>query len=148
MTKDKTQIEILDSRRLAVRIGLLAMVLLALVFGWFAVRWQFGDMLADLTAASDPNAKEIAALAIRFAPADPTAHWLLASARKDTFTPEAISERNRHGRLLSGVASQAGMFRLSRLQRNGFPRIGTGVERNARHSDLPRTDERAAGICG
>ncbi|MGI8786615.1 MAG: carbohydrate binding domain-containing protein [Pyrinomonadaceae bacterium] len=92
MTRNENQIEILDSRRLPVRIGLLVVVLLALLFGWFAARWQLGDMLAELTGANDPNAQEIAALAVRFAPADPTANWLLATAKKEDFTPETISE--------------------------------------------------------
>lgn len=93
--KDQTQIEVLDASRTSVRIGLAAMILLALVFGWFAVRWQLGDMLAELTGTTDPNAKEIAALAVSFAPADPMANWLLAGTKKANFTPEIISETAR-----------------------------------------------------
>ncbi|MBA3785595.1 MAG: hypothetical protein H0X15_08685, partial [Acidobacteria bacterium] len=44
MTASKNQIEILDSRRLPVRLGLAAAILLVFVFGWFAVRWQLGNM--------------------------------------------------------------------------------------------------------
>lgn len=95
MDKDHAQIEILDSRRPLFRFGLAVMILLALVFGWFAVRWQLGDMLAELTGATDPNAKEIAALAVNFAPADPMANWLLAKTKKDSFTPEALSDAAR-----------------------------------------------------
>ncbi len=91
MTKDKVQIEILDSRRLPVRVGLVFLILIALVFGWFAVRWQLGNMLAELTSPNDPNAKEIAALALRLSPGDPMANWLLAGTKKNVFTPEAIS---------------------------------------------------------
>ncbi len=91
-TSDEIQIEILDSRRLPVRVGLAAAIVLVLVFGWFAVRWQLGNMLAELTNATDPNAKEIAALAVNLAPADPLANWLVAGTKKNTFTPEMISE--------------------------------------------------------
>lgn len=73
-----------------VRVGLVALVLLALVFGWFAVRWQLGNMLAELTAPNDPNVKEIAALAVRLSPSDPMTNWLTAGTRKNVFTPEAI----------------------------------------------------------
>ncbi len=83
--KSATQIEFLDARRMPVRVGLAAAILFALVFGWFAARWQLGNMLADLTGATDPNAKEIAALAVSFAPADPAANWLFVSAKKDDF---------------------------------------------------------------
>lgn len=91
MTTDKSQIVTLDSRRLPIRIGLLALVLMAFIFGWFAVRWQVGNMLAELTAPTDPNVKEIAALALRLSPGDPMTNWLVASARKNTFTTEAIA---------------------------------------------------------
>ena len=91
MTKDNVNIEILDSRRLPVRIGLAVAVIGVLVFGWFAVRWQLGNMLADLTSPNDRSAKEIAALAVDFAPGDPTARWLAATIQKDVFTPEAIA---------------------------------------------------------
>lgn len=92
MTEHKTQIAILDSRSLPVRVGLAAVVVFALILGWFAVRWQLGDMLAELTGANDPNAKEIAELAANLAPADPRANWLVAGTKKQTFTSEAITD--------------------------------------------------------
>jgi hypothetical protein len=92
MATDQNQIEILDSRKLSVRLGLVAAIIFVLVFAWFAVRWQFGNMLADLTTANDPNGKEIAALAVNLAPSDPLTNWLVASTKKDTFTADVISE--------------------------------------------------------
>ena len=86
----QTQIEFLDSRRMPVRIGLFVMLLIAIVFGWFAIRWQLGNMLAELTTPADPNAKDIAHLAQSFAPGDPLPTWLVASTEKDVFTPEKI----------------------------------------------------------
>jgi tetratricopeptide (TPR) repeat protein len=85
------QIAILDSRSLPVRIVLVLAIISAIAFGWFAARWQLGNMLASLTSSNDPNSKEIAALAARLSPRDPLTSWLLASIRKDTFTPEAIA---------------------------------------------------------
>ncbi|MCY7375061.1 MAG: carbohydrate binding domain-containing protein [Pyrinomonadaceae bacterium] len=87
---DSIQIEILDVRQTSVRVGLALAIIAVLVFGWFAVRWQLGNMLADLTAPNDPNAKNIAALAVGFAPNDPTTRWLAAASRKNIFTTEAI----------------------------------------------------------
>ena len=89
--KNLQQIAVLDSRRLPVRIGLIALILVALIFGWFAVRWQLGNMLAELTEPNEPNAKEIAALAVSLSPNDPMANWLLAGTRRNIFTSEAIS---------------------------------------------------------
>jgi tetratricopeptide (TPR) repeat protein len=91
MTKDKNQIEILDSRRWSVRAALVTLVLFGLVFGWFAVRWQIGSMLAELTAPSDPNAREIAAIALSLSPGDPMANWLAAGTRKNNFAPDVIT---------------------------------------------------------
>jgi tetratricopeptide (TPR) repeat protein len=91
MTRDNVNIEILDSRRLPVRVGLAVAFVSVLIFGWFAVHWQLGNMLGDLTSPSDRNAKEIADLAVDLAPSDPTARWLAATVQKDVFTPEAIA---------------------------------------------------------
>ena len=91
MTKEKTQIQILDSRRLPVRLALIGLIIVALAFGWFAVRWQLGNMLADLTTPNDPNARGIAAFALSLSPNDPTANWLFAGTTKNVFTPEGIS---------------------------------------------------------
>lgn len=86
----QSQIEFLDSRRLPVRIGLLVMIGAAIVFGWFAIRWQVGNMLAELTLPTEPNAKDIGQIAQSLAPGDPLATWLAASTEKDIFTPEEI----------------------------------------------------------
>ena len=84
------QIEILDARQTSVRVGLAAAVIGVLIFGWFAVRWQLGNMLADLTVPSEANAKEIGDLAVKLAPNDPTTRWLAAASQKNVFTTEAI----------------------------------------------------------
>lgn len=86
------EIKILDSRNVKTRIVLIAMIILALAFGWFSIRWQLGNMLAELTSPSEPNAKEIAATAVRLAPRDPLTGWFRASAEKNVFTPEKIDE--------------------------------------------------------
>lgn len=93
--KGESQITILDARQSSVRIGLALAILLALVFGWFAARWQLGNMLADLTNQNDANAKEIAAFAVRLAPADPLANWLSANTKKNTFSPDIVAETAR-----------------------------------------------------
>ena len=83
---NQTQIKIVDTRRLPVRIGLAAMILFAIVFGWFAVRWQLGNMMAELTLPSDPNAREIAALSKSLAPSDSLTSWLTANTKKGILT--------------------------------------------------------------
>lgn len=89
---DEIGIKIIDARQTVVRVSLAFAIVAALIFGWFAIRWQLGDMLADLTSPSDPNVKSISDLAVSFAPNDPTTRWLVASSQKNVFTTEAIEQ--------------------------------------------------------
>ncbi len=74
----------ITSRTLRARAIIAVVAVLMLVLGWFAVRWQIGNLLADLTDTADPNAAEIS-LAVRgLAPSDPMAWRLAASATYDT----------------------------------------------------------------
>lgn len=91
MANDKGQIEVIDSNSLTVRIILVAAVLCALVFGWFAVRWQLGNMLATLTTSADQNADQIAEYAVNLAPGDPEPNWLLAQTKREVFSPDETS---------------------------------------------------------
>ena len=91
MPKDKGQIAVLDSRITKVRIIIVAAVCCALVFGWFAVRWQFGNLLGTLTTSSDTNAEEIAEFAAKLAPGDPESNWLLAETKKELFSNDDYS---------------------------------------------------------
>lgn len=85
MTEDLT---ILDSKNATARVVLIAVAIFVLVFGWFAVRWQFGNLFADLARADDPNAMEIADLSVTMAPSDPLTNWLKATLEKNNSTPE------------------------------------------------------------
>lgn len=76
---NQSQIEILDARRLSVRLAIAAAVVVALAFGWFAIRWQLGNMLAEHTTPTDAGAKNTARIAADFAPRDPLAKWLLVN---------------------------------------------------------------------
>ena len=71
---------VIDSKNLKSGGLLAAVIVVALVFGWFSVRWQLGNLLGTLTQPSDPNVSEIADVAIGLAPADPHAHSLKAAA--------------------------------------------------------------------
>ncbi len=79
MTND--QIKILDSRKMSVRVGLIAAIIFAIVFGWLAIRWQLGNMLGELTLPTEQNAEDAARLAVNFAPHDPLANWLFANTK-------------------------------------------------------------------
>ena len=84
MTEKTEQFKVFDSRQMPVRIGIIIAVILVLIFGWLAIRWQLGNMLAELASPSDANAKEIARLAVKLAPDDALSNWLLADLTKDS----------------------------------------------------------------
>jgi tetratricopeptide (TPR) repeat protein len=86
------QIKIIEIKDWKGRLVLVAIVFVVLVFGWFAVRWQLGNMLAALTPTNDPNAKAIADFARASSPRDPITNWFKASVEKDDFTPESLAK--------------------------------------------------------
>ena len=61
------------------RFILIAAVIIAFVFGWFAIKWQLGNMMASLTLPDNVAASQAAEFAMDLAPSDPTGRWLRAS---------------------------------------------------------------------
>ncbi|MGI8812949.1 MAG: carbohydrate binding domain-containing protein [Pyrinomonadaceae bacterium] len=70
-------------------------VLATLVFAFYAISWQTGNMLAELTLPSQPDARDVSNLAVKLAPSDPSTRWLAAANEKETFTPESIETSTR-----------------------------------------------------
>jgi len=81
---------VLDSKNTKGRLLVIAALAVALVFAWFAVRWQLGNMFASLTPPNQPNAHEVAVLAQGMAPSDAMPMWLLATIEKENFSPESL----------------------------------------------------------
>lgn len=79
-------LNIINARTAVGRLIIAAAVLTALVFGFFAVKWQLGNAFAELTLPTQPNAEQIAAIAHSLAPADPMPLWLLATKAKEDFS--------------------------------------------------------------
>lgn len=83
-------INIIESKNTKTRIILASAIVFALVFGWFAVTRQLGNMLAELTSPNAANAAQTADIAVGFAPRDPLANWFAASVGKNVSTPERV----------------------------------------------------------
>ena len=77
-----------SSKQRNARIIIVAAVVVALLFGWVAIRRQLGNMFAEMTSANDPTASDVADLARSMAPSDPLGMWLKASLERSVFTPE------------------------------------------------------------
>ena len=78
----------IDSRNIRSRLVLVGAVIFAVVFCWFAIRWQVGSMIADLTTSDKPDAISAAELAFNLAPANPVAKWLRASLEMNDPAPD------------------------------------------------------------
>ena len=83
---------ILPSKNRNARLLAAGLVLAALLFAWFSVRWQLGSMLAGLTSPSQPDAEQIAVLSKRLAPGDPKPAWLAATTEKGNFSAESLEK--------------------------------------------------------
>ena len=91
MQKDAPNQFIVFSRNNAWGKVLAVVVALATAFcAWYAVRWQIGNMLAELTSPSQANSDNVASLAVSLAPNDPMTRWLVAAKEKEKFNPESI----------------------------------------------------------
>ncbi|CAN5298411.1 hypothetical protein BH20ACI1_BH20ACI1_08940 [soil metagenome] len=134
MANDKGQIEVLDSRSLKVRIIIGAAILCALVFGWFAVRWQLGNMLATLTTSADQNAEQIAEYAVNLAPSDPEPNWLLAETKREVFSPDETS---------STINSYKKIVKLSPFDFRWWIELGRGFEQMDNYDEAEKAYLRA-----
>ena len=86
---EKNNSEIVIGTRSAFGGGMAAaLILVTLLFAWFSIRWQLGNMIGSLTPANDPRAAEAADAAVSLAPGDPMANWLAASKAKDDLTTQ------------------------------------------------------------
>lgn len=83
---------VLPAKSAKARLLLLGVVVVTILCAWFAVRWQLGNMFANLTSPSQPGAGEIAEMSERLAPADPKPAWLSAATVKGNFSAESLEQ--------------------------------------------------------
>ena len=74
------------------RLLLLIPVLLAILIGWFCLRWQVGATVSEVATAGQAPNLELARVAARWAPDDPFVHWQLGAATRREFTENNIQE--------------------------------------------------------
>ncbi|MGQ0761883.1 MAG: hypothetical protein ACT4OT_07695 [Acidobacteriota bacterium] len=74
------------------RLLLLIPVLLAILIGWFCLRWQVGATVSEVATAGPTPNLELARVAARWAPDDPFVHRQLGAAAQRAFTENSIQE--------------------------------------------------------
>lgn len=130
-------VKIIDSRNKQGRIALIGVILAALMFAWFGVRWQVGNMLGELTPPSQPNAMEVAQAAVSLAPRDPLPRWLLAAKMKENFDADNIEGS---ARVLEEVV------RLSPNDYRWWIELGRAYEQAEKPEDAQRALQRAVDL--
>jgi tetratricopeptide (TPR) repeat protein len=88
MPRDLIQV---DVRKLPVRIVTVLIFLVAIVWGWFVVRWYVGNTLAEYLNP-DENTLQTARLAVKLAPNDPLAHWRLGQVSQKKLPVDQLDE--------------------------------------------------------
>lgn len=84
------QIKIVETKNWKGRAAAGLLIVVALVFGWFSISWQLGNMFAALTPSNQPNARSIADFAHGLSPRDPITNWLKGNIEKDAFTQQSL----------------------------------------------------------
>ncbi|MEO5859746.1 MAG: tetratricopeptide repeat protein [Pyrinomonadaceae bacterium] len=67
-------------------------IIASLAFVWFSVRWQLGDLFADVASPRSADAVEIASAAIQLAPSNPRGYWLSGAILKTAFDDQSLSD--------------------------------------------------------
>ena len=75
-----------------IRMLVLVPALLAILGGWFAVRWHLGNTISEATTTGEAPSIELARMAARWAPADPFVHWRLGAMAQKEFSANNLDE--------------------------------------------------------
>ncbi len=131
------QIKIIETKNWKGRVILILLIIAALVFGWFSISWQIGNMLAALTPANQPNARTIADFAHGLSPRDPITNWLKANIEKDTFSPQSLD---------NAAAYMEEAVRYAPLDYRYWLELGRAYEQNENYEKAEKAFLRAAAV--
>src|ERR1044071_891952 len=76
----------------SLRLLLLIPVLLALLGGWFSIRWYLGNTISEVATTADTPNIDLARVAVRWAPADPFGHWRLGVISERDFSVNNLTD--------------------------------------------------------
>jgi tetratricopeptide (TPR) repeat protein len=81
-----------DFQHKILRVVLLLPAILALVGCWFAIHWYLGDTIAEFAPDAERGGREVARLAVKWAPDDPLTHLMLGDLEMKEFGPDQIAD--------------------------------------------------------
>ncbi len=74
------------------KISLALALAIALVGGWFAIRWLVGSTIAETLSTSESPDVDLARMAVRWAPSDPFVHWRFGELAQRNFSATGVQE--------------------------------------------------------
>jgi tetratricopeptide (TPR) repeat protein len=133
----RSDIKSVDSRTALARVTLIAAIAAVLLLSWFGVRWQLGNMFAELTPVTQPDARPVAEFALGMAPGDPTARWLMAAKERENFDVESLER---------AVAMMEEVVRLSPYDFRWWIELGRAYEQAERPVEAEKALLRATEV--
>jgi tetratricopeptide (TPR) repeat protein len=77
------------------RLILLIPIVLALLCGWFSLRWLLGNTISEAASTGPSPNLDLTRMAARWAPSDPFVHWRLGVMAQKEFTANNLEETAR-----------------------------------------------------
>lgn len=131
------QIKFIETKSAKGKVIAISLIVLALIFGWFSISWQLGNMLASLTPPNAPNAKEIADASKSLSSRDPMTNWFRASIESDEFTPEGLTR---------SVEMLEQTVRYAPYDYRFWMELGRGYERAEKFEQAEKAFQRAVAL--
>ncbi len=86
---------ILPLDRFVLRFILLIPLVLALLGGWFSIRWLLGNSISEAASTGENPNMELTRMGARWAPSDPFVYWRLGVLTQREFSPNNLDETAR-----------------------------------------------------
>ncbi len=129
--------KVIETKSLKGRLVAIGLIAAALLFAWFSIRIQLGNMLGSLTQPNAPNAAEIASFALDLSPRDPITNWLEATINKDQFSSDGTAR---------AVAGYAEMVRNAPYDHRAWVELARALEQAERFDDAEKAFRRAVEL--
>src|SRR6266700_5492431 len=74
------------------RVFLLIPVIAVIIGSWFILHWYIGDTIAEYADEFEGSGSDMAQLAVKWAPNDPLAHFMLGNSMEKDFSMNQIGD--------------------------------------------------------
>jgi len=128
---------VFDTKTAKGRVLIVVLLLGVAILCCYAIRWQLGNMLVELTRPNEPDAKKVSETALRLAPGDPLAQWLVASTHKMSSTDDGPQ---------ASIRRFEDVVRLSPYDYRWWIELGRAYEQSEDYDNAERALRRAVEL--